>query len=606
MFLRTTLATSLLFLSHTALAQTAMLTVSPGGLQGARSISNACPTFSWGLATDANRYEVAVFNTSGNDSDDYQTHADAGEPVIKTNISAPALSWTPATNQCLDDGGSYLWFVRATTAEGESDWSEGRRFEVDVSEGVLAETVRQEVTSQLRQPATWRRMIQDALKDEQQVAWRFSSKRTMVSAADDQRVTTEGPPASGRSWVTEAQAATFVNPSAFRVSSPNGVVFDDPTFDMQAGGSGGIPAEGEGARFMWYPAKAALRAGIVSSTDWDDANIGFGSMALGRNTLASRDFSIALGRDTTASGQYSTAMGDRTIASGNNSTAMGSGATASGISSIAMGASTTASGHFSTAMGNTSTAGGINSKAMGTVAKASGNYSTAIGHRIFAIGDYSTAMGDGTIASSGYETAVGRYNTSYIPQDVAGWNAADRLFVIGNGSHTARSDALVVLKNGNTKISRELDVGGSLAVDGYLVANNYLIAGRLDTSGSTDVCRNGLNFLSTCSSSARYKDDIAPLSLGLDIVEQLEPVTFTWKDHEGQDLGFVAEEVAEIDPLLATYNEEGQIEGVKYKQLTAVLVNAIKTQQRQIDALHTELRQLRQQVSLSLPVVSQE
>ncbi|HLA96423.1 MAG TPA: hypothetical protein VK612_11935, partial [Pyrinomonadaceae bacterium] len=45
------------------------------------------------------------------------------------------------------------------------------------------------------------------------------------------------------------------------------------------------------------------------------------------------------------------------------------------------------------------------------------------------------------------------------------------------------------------------------------------------------------------------------------------------------------EEVNEIEPLFVTHNKDGQIEGVKYAQITTVLVNAIKEQQTQIEAL---------------------
>jgi len=72
-------------------------------------------------------------------------------------------------------------------------------------------------------------------------------------------------------------------------------------------------------------------------------------------------------------------------------------------------------------------------------------------------------------------------------------------------------------------------------------------------------------------------------------VARLRPVSFQWKDRDVRDLGFVAEEVAEIDPLLATYNDQGEIEGVKYRQLTAVLVNAIQEQQVQIAALRQQI-----------------
>ena len=66
---------------------------------------------------------------------------------------------------------------------------------------------------------------------------------------------------------------------------------------------------------MWYPKKAAFRAGFISDTEWDDANIGAYSTALGLNSTASGITSIATGVIAVASGNYSMAIG-RSIASG--------------------------------------------------------------------------------------------------------------------------------------------------------------------------------------------------------------------------------------------------------------------------------------------------
>jgi len=48
--------------------------------------------------------------------------------------------------------------------------------------------------------------------------------------------------------------------------------------------------------------------------------------------------------------------------------------------------------------------------------------------------------------------------------------------------------------------------------------------------------------------------------------------------HGKRDLGFGAEDVQKIEPLLVTLNTQGQVEGVKYDRITVVLVNAIKEQ----------------------------
>ena len=107
--------------------------------------------------------------------------------------------------------------------------------------------------------------------------------------------------------------------------------------------TGAIPATGAGVRLMWYPGKAAFRAGQVNATQWDDGFVGFHSWAGGSNTTASGNSSSALGNSSTASGFASTAMGLLTDASGLASTAMGARASTNGqIGSFVYGDASTA------------------------------------------------------------------------------------------------------------------------------------------------------------------------------------------------------------------------------------------------------------------------
>ena len=82
-------------------------------------------------------------------------------------------------------------------------------------------------------------------------------------------------------------------------------------------GTGVNPAEGRGRQMMWYPGEAAFRAGFVNSGQWNDSNVGYGSVAFGINTIASGDQSTAMGFRTTASGDESTAMSNKAAAEAN-------------------------------------------------------------------------------------------------------------------------------------------------------------------------------------------------------------------------------------------------------------------------------------------------
>ncbi len=146
------------------------------------------------------------------------------------------------------------------------------------------------------------------------------------------------------------------------------------------------PVSGIGRRTMWYPERAAFRAGYVNGTQWDRDSVGYYSVAMGKNTKAINYYSVALGGTTTASGAFSMATGNSTVASGNSATSIGHSSLASGDNSTAIG-------------GGGPLASGANAMALGNALTANGDYSTALGNFIttdskngaFAIGDNSSA-----------------------------------------------------------------------------------------------------------------------------------------------------------------------------------------------------------------------
>jgi hypothetical protein len=205
---------------------------------------------------------------------------------------------------------------------------------------------------------------------------------------------------------------------------------------------GDPPVSGAGTRMMWYPDKAAFRAGYVDGAQWNAANIG--------------DYSTAMGYNTTASGQFSFATGYLNMASGEGSASIGTGNNASGSYSNALGEVNTASGDFSTALGYSTTASGDYSFTMGNQTSASGgDASAAIGYRTTASGNSATALGNYTTALSFCETVIGKSNTTYTPISATSWEPLDRLFVIGNNMASGLHNAMTLLKNGNVGIGTD-------------------------------------------------------------------------------------------------------------------------------------------------------
>lgn len=275
---------------------------------------------------------------------------------------------------------------------------------------------------------------------------------------------------------------------------------------------GAPPASGAGTRLVWYPGKAAFRAGNAQTTSWDQGNTGNYSTAMGNGSIASGEASVAigsapvasggasvaLGATTTAAGKYAFAAGLNSAADKDYAVALGNGAEAAGVASFSAGTGTLASGEGAVALGtgaeaagNNSLATGYYSKALGSSAFAAGSQSVAseeyavalgnkttasgkyalsagwntnasrdgavaLGYYTFATGSTSFSMGEDTRAPSYGETVFGLYNTIYTPSSEVDWIAADRLFTVGNGiSNVSRSNALTILKNGNAGLGTD-------------------------------------------------------------------------------------------------------------------------------------------------------
>jgi hypothetical protein len=201
-------------------------------------------------------------------------------------------------------------------------------------------------------------------------------------------------------------------------------------------------------------------------------------------------------------------------------------------------------------------------------------------------GRFTTTGGDNTVIGSGagLMNTTGHHNTAIGSGADFDTNGLQYATVIGADAEVTTSNTVV--------LGRAVD---SVRIPGILVVP------QMGSVGSLALCRNGSLQLASCSSSARYKHDVERFPRGLDLVERLRPVRFRWNDGGAADLGFVAEEVAVEEPLLATRNDDGQVEGVKYEQLGAVLVNAIQEQQRQLDRQARTIEALLQVVCAGRP-----
>lgn len=144
---------------------------------------------------------------------------------------------------------------------------------------------------------------------------------------------------------------------------------------------------------------------------------------------------------------------------------------------------------------------------------------------------------------------------------------------------------------------------GSSEMNGLIIKENGFIgmgtiapSVRLQVSG--DIIANSI----AGSSDARFKTNVTPIFNPLQKVLALRGVNFDWKTtefparsfSENRSVGFIAQEVEKVLPevVQTEKNAEGY-KSVQYDKIVALLVEAIKEQQTQIESLKAALKKQR-------------
>ena len=119
----------------------------------------------------------------------------------------------------------------------------------------------------------------------------------------------------------------------------------------------------------------------------------------------------------------------------------------------------------------------------------------------------------------------------------------------------------------------------------------------VDSAGNTTATGNV-----TAYSDERLKDDIEPIKGALERVGKLQGVEYTRKSNGAREIGFIAQSVKEHEPTLVdvidTSTDDTDIafsdlHVMKYQNTTALLLEAIKEQQTQIEEMRVELEELK-------------
>jgi hypothetical protein len=332
------------------------------------------------------------------------------------------------------------------------------------------------------------------------------------------------------------------------------------------------------------------------------------------------------------SGNYNTGLGAGALALNNadSNTATGAGA----LLSNTTGPANTANGAFAL-LSNTTGAGNTGSGYQALFANQEGANNAAYGYTALYnnTGSFNTAFGSQTLVyntagtqntAAGYQALV--FNTVGDSNTATGYQA---LFSNTTGAFDTATGSIALFGNitgeGNTAIGHgalfsntsgsnntalgngagTLTTGddnieiGNIGVPGesgtIRIGNNltttatYLagIAGQTVGAGGTTCYVDNDGKLGVFLSARRFKTDIADMGGASEALLALRPVTFHYKpelDKTGiPQFGLVADEVAEVNSDLVTYDAKGEICTVRYEAVNAMLLNEFLKEHRKVD-----------------------
>jgi hypothetical protein len=149
-------------------------------------------------------------------------------------------------------------------------------------------------------------------------------------------------------------------------------------------------------------------------------------------------------------------------------------------------------------------------------------------------------------------------------------------------------------------------------------STNYVLVGYTASQGAYKLQVNSQIFATSSSiatSDGRYKENVLPISSGLDIIDSLNPVSFDWKAHpvhnfvEGKTVGFIAQEVKEslkdyewVNNIIKTNTTEAVLDeegneitpaeeflGIAESNIIPLLVAAVKELRAELNTLKAQI-----------------
>ncbi|WGQ09355.1 tail fiber domain-containing protein [Pedobacter gandavensis] len=151
------------------------------------------------------------------------------------------------------------------------------------------------------------------------------------------------------------------------------------------------------------------------------------------------------------------------------------------------------------------------------------------------------------------------------------------------------------------------NLGNHTATTNVILAGNAISADGMAGKGVTFETDGSAIFAQSLTiqanfytpSDRRLKDHIETLSSTLQKIDQIRGVRFEYKDQRkyaaGPKIGVIAQELQKVYPEMVTTGKDGFLK-VDYTQLTGILIQAIKEQQKEIEDLKAQMSKQQEQI----------
>lgn len=216
------------------------------------------------------------------------------------------------------------------------------------------------------------------------------------------------------------------------------------------------------------------------------------------------------------------------------------------------------------------------------------------------IDDWDTAAGWGNHQDEGY-AKVNASDAAYVRVDGSNFIEADLKFKnsgeginfqeYNTGYSTSYRGHIKYTSDPNLKYPNQLQLASEDAIQLEVDGSPSLVLTDITADFTVPVTSTG-DIVAFNSSDKRLKENIKQISNPIEKLKQIGGYEFDWNDkqtlHVGHDVGVIAQEVEKVLPEIVANRDNGY-KAVRYEKLVALLIEAVKEQQLQIDELKAKL-----------------